>query len=77
MYRYFYKLNNDGTIKALYKQKNTLKNGVEISAMEYNAYKDIIANVEQREGYEAIIKLYPDFTFTVEYTPIEVIEING
>lgn len=75
MQKYFYTLNADGTIFSLVKAKKC-SNGVQITKVEYDRYKSILASIEDREGYDKVVKLYPDFTYTVEYIPIEVIEIE-
>lgn len=76
MQKYFYKLNADGSIYALYKQKNSPSNGIQITKVEYERYKSILANIPNKEGYDKIVKLYPDFTYTVEYIPIEEIIVE-
>lgn len=75
MQKYFYTLNEDGTIFSLVKAKKC-SNGVQISKVEYDRYKDILANIPNRDGYDKIVKLYVDFTYTVEYIPMEVIEVE-
>lgn len=75
MQKYFYILNEDGSIQALMKTKYC-SNGVQISKMEYEKYKSIFASIPEREGYDKYVKLYPDFTYTVEYVPIEEIIVE-
>lgn len=77
MYKYWYVLKEDGTIKALYKQKSTPKNGVQITKAYYERYSAIVKSIPNRDGYDKTIHLYPDFTYTVDYTPIEIIEVDG
>lgn len=74
MTKYWYVLNEDGTIKVLYKQKAQPKNGVQITRVQYDKYLEIIRNVPEKDGYEKTIHLYPDFTYTVEYAPIVIEE---
>lgn len=76
MYKYFYTLNADGTIYALYRQKTAPEGGVQISKASYERYSSIIKSVPPREGYDTIIHLYPDFTYTVEYVEVEVIIVD-
>jgi len=76
MQKYFYKLNADGSIYALYKQKTAPSNSVQISKTEYDRYRSILANIPNRDGYDKVVKLYPDFTYTVEYIPIEEIVVE-
>lgn len=75
MYKYFYTLNADGTINSLIKAKKC-SNGVQISKADYEKYLSITTSIPQKEGYDLTIHLYPDFTYSVEYTPIEIIEVN-
>lgn len=76
MYKYYYTLNSDGTINALYKSKKIPSNGVQITKADYEKYSAIVKSIPQKEGYDLTIHLYPDFTYTVEYSPIEEIVIN-
>lgn len=76
MYKYFYVLNEDGTINSLQKSKKAPIGGVQITKAEYERYIAIINGVPEREGYDAVIHLYPDFTYTVEYVEVEVIIVN-
>lgn len=75
MQKYWYTLNDDGSIYALLKQKKC-SNGVQITRVEYDKFKAILASIPNKEGYDRIVKLYPDFTYTVEYIPIEEIVID-
>lgn len=70
MYKYFYTLNADGSIFSLLKQKKAPKNSVQITKEEYDSYLSIFLSVPDKEGFEKNVKLYPDFTYTVDYTPI-------
>lgn len=76
MYKYWYTLNEDRTIKNLQKAK-VCSNGVQISKADYEKYKAILASIPNKDGYDKHVKLYPDFTYTVDYTPIEIIEVDG
>lgn len=69
--RYFY-LSSDGVVIA-YLGKGTLvpKNCTEVTKADYDRYCDIRDNVEQRDGYICLVTLYVDFSFTVEYIPVE------
>lgn len=76
MYKYYYILNEDGTIKALQKSKKAPAGGIQTTKANYERYIAIIRSVPDREGYDKIVHLYPDFTFTVEYLPIEVVIVD-
>lgn len=76
MQKYFYKLNADGSIYALYKQKTAPSNSVQISKVDYERYKSVLVGIPDREGYDKVVKLYPDFTYTVEYVPIEEVIVE-
>ena len=76
MYKYYYILNEDGTIKSLNKSKKVSADGVQITKADYEKYSAIVKSIPQKEGYDLTIHLYPDFTYSVEYTPIEIIEVN-
>lgn len=69
--KYFYKLNDDESIKALYKGSKVQKNCIEITKEDYERYKEILASIEEKEGYQKLVTLYVDFTFEVEYIPVE------
>lgn len=75
MQKYFYTLNEDGSIYSLIKAKSC-KNGIQITKVEYDRYKSILAGIPNRDGYDKVVKLYPDFTYTVEYIPIEEIVVE-
>lgn len=76
MYKYYYVPNSDGTIKSLWKAKKAPEGGVQTTKANYERYLAIIRSVPDREGYDKIVHLYPDFTFTVEYLPIEVVIVD-
>lgn len=75
MYKYWYVLNENGTIKSLMKAK-LCSNGIQISKMDYEKYKSILADIPNKAGYDKYVKLYPDFTYTVEYILIEEIIVE-
>lgn len=76
MYKYYYVLNEDGTIKSLWKVKKAPVGGVKISKADYERYIAIIRSVPDKEGYDKVVHLYPDFSYTVEYLPIEVVIVD-
>lgn len=75
MQKYFYTLNEDGSIFSLVKAKKCT-NGVQITRVDYDKYKSILTSIPEKEGYDKVVKLYPDFTYTVEYTPIEEVIVD-
>lgn len=47
------------------------KNMTEVSKEDYDKYQSIIDNIEDKEGYVTVITMYIDFSYTVDYVPIE------
>lgn len=75
MQKYFYTLNSDGSIFSLVKAKKC-STGIEITKTDYDKYRLILSSIENRDGYDKVVKLYPDFTYSVEYVPIEEIIVD-
>lgn len=68
--KYYYKAINN-IIQYLGKSKKVPKTCTEITKDAYDKYLDITRSIEAKEGYETHLTLYTDFTFTVEYIPLD------
>lgn len=68
--RYFVKL-IDNEIDYLGMSVDIPKRCTEITKDAYDKYLDITRSIEYKEGYETHLTLYTDFTFTVEYIPLD------
>lgn len=70
MYKYYYK-KTDGVIEFLGKSKKIPKNCEEITMEDYEKYISVLSGIEDKEDCLKVVTLYVDFTFEVEYVPIE------
>lgn len=68
--RYFVKL-IDNEIDYLGMSVDIPKGCTEVTKDAYDKYLDITRSIEYKEGYETHLTLYTDFTFTVEYIPLD------
>jgi len=68
--KYYYKESN-GVIQYIGKGKRVPKTCVECTAEDYNRYYEITNSIPDKVGYETVLTLYVDFTYTVDYIPVE------
>lgn len=68
MYKYYYKLDDDGkSIDVLGKSKILTKKCIEITEQQYKEYNQTLSMIQDKEGYEKNVTLYVDGTYDVSY----------